>query len=93
MENHSGLRYRKFFRGLIASHRPEEIIKIVERYQRDLRNTESNYMDLIIKSQGLLSYQEIMEMPIDSILLFVERLNQSIEEKNHQVSAAKSKRR
>jgi hypothetical protein len=50
-------------------------------------------MDLIIKSQGLLSYQEIMEMPIDSILLFVERLNQSIEDKNQQVAAAKSKRR
>lgn len=50
-------------------------------------------MDIVIKSNGLLGYQELMGMPVDSLLLFVERLNHSVEEKNQAQTAAKSSQR
>ena len=93
MANHSGFRFCKFFRGLIASRRPNEIIQIVEKYNKILKNAEAGYLDIIIKSNGLLTYQEIMQMPVDSILLFVERLNAASEEKKQAMDAARSKRR
>ena len=93
MANHCGLRFCKFFRGLIASRRPGEIIELVEKYNKILKNTEASYIDIVIKSQGLLSYQEVMQMPLDSIALFVERLNAAAEEKKLAIEAAKSKRR
>lgn len=82
MANYSRFRYCKFFRGLIASRQPHEIIDIVNRYERDLKNTEGSYMDIIIKSDGILTYKEVMEMPIPSLMLFVERLNKITEERN-----------
>ena len=80
MGNRCGLRYCKFFRGLIASRRPEEIINIVERYEKELKNTESNYLDIVIRSEGAISYQDIMTMPVDSIKLLIDRMNNRVEE-------------
>ena len=54
----------------------------MNRYERDLKNTEGSYMDIIIKSDGILTYKEVMEMPIPSLMLFVERLNKITEERN-----------
>jgi hypothetical protein len=82
MEHNSRSRHCKFFRGLIASRRPEEISKILSRYKKQLESTESNYLDIVIKSGGLLTYAEVMSMPIDSIALFVSRLNNFREEQN-----------
>lgn len=66
---------------MIASRRPEEIVKIVESYKKQLESAESSYIDIIIKSGGLLTYEEVMTMPLDSIALFVSRLNAHLEEK------------
>ncbi len=82
MGNRCGLRYCKFFRGLIASRRPEEIINIVERYEKELKNTESNYLDIVIRSEGTVSYSDIMTMPINTIQLLIERMNSRVEEIN-----------
>lgn len=75
MVNNSRSRYCKFFRGLIASRQPREIADIVSRYKKQLDATESNYIDIVIKSGGLLTYAEVMTMPLDSIALFVSRIN------------------
>lgn len=50
-------------------------------------------MDIIIKSGGLVNYQELMMMPVNSIVLLVERLNAANEEKKQAMEAAKSGRR
>jgi|TARA_R110001592_G_scaffold28655_1_gene104858 hypothetical protein len=67
---------------LIASRRPEEIINIVERYEKELKNTESNYLDIVIRSEGTVSYSDIMTMPINTIQLLIERMNSRVEEIN-----------
>ena len=82
----------KFFRGLIASRRPEEIIELVERYKKDHDKTESNYIDIVIRSEGSFSYQDIMTMPVNSISLLVERMNNRIEELNKQNKQASGRR-
>ena len=82
MENWRRFRYRKFFRGLIASRQPEEIVKLVEKYNKDLKNAESSYLDLVIRSEGSVSFQDIMQMPVDSIALLVDRMNNRVEEIN-----------
>jgi len=92
MENWCGLGYCKFFRGLIASRQPEEIIKIVERYNKDHDKTESNYIDIVIRSEGSFSYQDIMTMPVNSIKLLVDRMNNRIEELNKQTKQASGRR-
>ena len=92
MENWCGLGCSKFFRGLIASRQPEEIIKIVERYNKDHEKTESNYIDIVIRSEGSFSYQDIMTMPVNSIALLVERMNSRIEELNKQSKQASGRR-
>jgi len=76
---------------LIASRQPSEIYEIVERYNNDLKATESSYFDLVIKSGGLVSYNEIMTMPVDALALFVERLNKNKEESNAAAKAAKTR--
>lgn len=58
-----------------------------------MRKAESDYMDIIIKSGGLVNYQELMMMPVNSIVLLVERLNAANEEKKQAMEAAKSGRR
>tara|TARA_B110001454_G_C12570373_1_gene371606 strand:+ start:451 stop:726 length:276 start_codon:yes stop_codon:yes gene_type:complete len=82
MENWRRFGYRKFFRGLIASRQPEEIVKIVERYNKDLKKTEGSYIDLVIRSEGAVSYKDIMQMPVDSIKLMIERMNNRVDEIN-----------
>jgi hypothetical protein len=49
-------------------------------------------MDIIIKSGGIVSYQDIMTMPVNSIVMLVERLNAANEEKKQAMDAARSKR-
>jgi hypothetical protein len=90
VDYNSGSRHCKFFRGLIASRQPKEIVKIVDGFKKQLEAAESSYMDVVIKSGGLLSYEEIMSMPVDSIALFIKRLNAVREEQNQ---AAKTQRR
>jgi uncharacterized protein YqkB len=92
MENWCRLGCSKFFRGLIASRRPEEIIELVERYKKDHDKTESNYIDIVIRSEGSFSYQDIMTMPVNSISLLVERMNNRIEEINKQSKQASGRR-
>jgi uncharacterized protein YqkB len=92
MENWCRLGCSKFFRGLIASRRPEEIIELVERYKKDHDKTESNYIDIVIRSEGSFSYQDIMTMPVNSISLLVERMNNRIEELNKQNKQASGRR-
>ena len=84
MENWCRLGCSKFFRGLIASRQPDEIIKLVERYNKDYDKTEANYIDVVIRSEGSFSYQDIMTMPVNSIRLLIERMNNRIEEINKQ---------
>ena len=79
MGNTSRIRYGKFFRRLIAVSQPEDIQKIVERYNKDAENTEATFIDIVLASEGAMSYQDIMTMPIDSISLLVERINHKIE--------------
>jgi hypothetical protein len=74
---------------LIASRRPEEIYEILQRYEKDLKQTEASYLDLIIKSGGLLTYDEIMGMPIDSLSMFVDRLNSFRDEQKAASDAAR----
>lgn len=83
--------YCKFFRGLIASRQPEEIVKLVESYNTQLKAQEASYIDLMIKSGGLLTYKDIMEMPVDALSMFVERYNTHTEDQNQQLKAAQAK--
>tara|TARA_B100000953_G_C17972452_1_gene406555 strand:+ start:834 stop:1103 length:270 start_codon:yes stop_codon:yes gene_type:complete len=82
LENWRRFRYSKFFRGLIASRQPEDVVKIVEKYNKDLKSAESSYLDLVIRSEGSISYQDIMQMPVNSIALLVDRMNNRVEEIN-----------
>lgn len=67
---------------MISSRQPEEVLSIVEKFNKDLRETEGNYLDIVIRSEGAISYQDIMQMPIDSIKLLIERMNNRVEEIN-----------
>jgi len=67
---------------LISSRQPEEVLSIVEKFNKDLRDTEGNYLDIVIRSEGAISYQDIMQMPIDIIKLLIERMNNRVEEIN-----------
>jgi len=60
---------------LIATSQPQEIEKIVNRYNAQLNETESSYMDLLLYSGLNLNYQDVMSMPIDSIKLLIEKIN------------------
>lgn len=79
MENWCRFRHRKFFRGLIASRQPEEIVALIERYNNNLKAIEGSYLDIVIRSDGAVSYQDIMTMPVDAIKLLVERMNARVE--------------
>ena len=83
MENWCRLRYCKFFRGLIASRQPEQIVELIERYNKILKDTEASYLDIVIRSEGSINYQDIMTMPVDSIRLLIERMNKRVEEINN----------
>ena len=80
MENWYRFRHCKFFRGLIASRQPEDIVTLIESYHKSLKATEGSYLDIVIRSEGAFSYQDIMTMPVDSIKLLIERMNNRVEE-------------
>ena len=82
MENWCRFRHRKFFRGLIASRQPEEVVALIERYNNNLKAIEGSYLDIVIRSDGAVSYQDIMTMPVDAIKLLVERMNARVEDLN-----------
>ena len=67
---------------MIASRRPEEITELVERYNKIQKDLEGNYLDIVIRSEGAISYQDVMQMPVDSIKLLIERMNNRVEEIN-----------
>ena len=75
---------------MIASRQPSEVQEILQRYEKDLKQTEAGYLDLIIKSGGLLTYDEIMGMPIDSLAMFVERLNSFRDDQQAAAEAART---
>lgn len=74
---------------MIATSQPQEIIETVERYKKDLSSTEGQYIDLVLYSGGAVSWTDIMQMPVSSIALMIERMNKKTEEQN----AAMSKHR
>lgn len=65
---------------MIATSQPVEVQKIVERYEKDLSQTESNLLDLMIYSGGSFSYQDLMAMPLPAIRLLIERINKRTED-------------
>jgi hypothetical protein len=78
---------------LIASRQPKDIAELVETYNNQLEATEASYLDIIIKSGGLLTYKDVMTMPVGSLTKFVERYNAHTEEQNNQMKAAQVKGR
>lgn len=74
---------------MIATSQPQEIVETVERYKKDLSSTEGQYIDLVLYSGGAVSWTDIMQMPVSSIALMIERMNKKTEEQN----AAMSKHR
>lgn len=79
MANRSRARYYKFFRRLIATSQPEQIPDILKKYTDQHKQLEENYLDIVINSDGAFSYQDIVQMPLPSIVLLVERLNKRAE--------------
>jgi hypothetical protein len=67
---------------LIASRQPEEIQTLVSSYEKQLEQTENNFIDIVIRSEGAISYQDVMQMPVPSIKLLIERMNNRVEEIN-----------
>ena len=67
---------------MIATSQPQEIIETVERYKKDLSSTEGQYIDLVLYSGGAVSWTDIMQMPVSSIALMIERMNKKTEEQN-----------
>ena len=67
---------------MIASRQPEDIVKLVEQYNKDLETTEGSYLDVVIRSEGAVSYKDILQMPVSSIKLLIERMNSRVEEIN-----------
>ncbi len=75
---------------MIASRQPKDIAELVETYNKQLEATEASYLDIIIKSGGLLTYKDVMTMPVGSLTKFVERYNAHTEEQNNQMKAAQA---
>jgi len=67
---------------LIASRQPVEIQELVQRYEKQLEKSESSFLDIVIRSEGAVSYQDIMMMPVPAVKLLVERMNHRVEEIN-----------
>lgn len=67
---------------MIATSQPQEIVETVERYKKDLSSTEGQYIDLVLYSGGAVSWTDIMQMPVSSIALMIERMNKKTEEQN-----------
>lgn len=67
---------------MIASRQPVEIQALVQRYEKQLEKSEGSFLDIVIRSEGAVSYQDIMMMPVPSVKLLVERMNHRVEEIN-----------
>jgi hypothetical protein len=61
---------------LIATSQPHEIHEIIARYEDDLTKINSNYMDILLISQGAITYDSLMSMPLPMIDIFVKRHNE-----------------
>lgn len=79
LANRNRVGYYKFFRRLIATSRPEQIPEILEKYQKEHKQLESNFLDISINTDGAFGYEAIMQMGLPSIELLVERLNDRAE--------------
>ena len=75
MGNQRRFRCCKFFRRLIATSQPEEVEKIIERYEKEIENLEKNYMDVVLNSGGAINWQDVMTMPVPAITLFIKQIN------------------
>jgi len=75
---------------LIASRQPKDIAELVDNYNKQLDATEASYLDIIIKSGGLLTYKDVMTMHVGSLTKFVERYNVYTEDQNNQMKAAQA---
>lgn len=67
---------------MIAYRQPVEIQALVQRYEKQLEKSEGSFLDIVIRSEGAVSYQDIMMMPVPSVKLLVERMNHRVEEIN-----------
>jgi hypothetical protein len=74
---------------LIATSQPQKVIELVENYKNDLKSTEARYLDIVLFSGGAVSYADIMQMPVSSISLLIERMNQKTEDQNQAASRRK----
>jgi hypothetical protein len=79
MANRRRIRFGKFFRRLISSSRPQDIGKVIERYERELESIEDNYMELILSSGGALNYQALMTMPVPALQRMIKKYNEKQE--------------
>ena len=57
-------------------------VQNIESYNKNLKAIEGSYLDVVIRSEGAFSYQDIMTMPVDAIKLLVERMNARVEDIN-----------
>ena len=64
------------FMRLTCCYQPAKKFDIIEKYQDDLTKLNSNYMDILIISQGAMTYESLMSMPLPMIDLFVKRHNE-----------------
>ena len=77
---------------MIATSQPHEIEDIVKRYENDLENTETNYIDLILNSGGAISYQDVMTMPVPTLGLMIKRINENTEKRVQAMKKAQARR-
>lgn len=77
---------------MISTSRPEQIEKLVEKYEADLTATEENYINVVINSGGSLDYQSVMSMPVPAVKMYVKKLNEIREAQNEQIRKASNRR-
>lgn len=64
---------------MIASSQPQDLEKIIERYERELESIEDNYTELILSSGGALNYQAVMTMPVPALQRLIKKYNEKQE--------------
>lgn len=52
-------------------------------------NYESTLLDIVLNTEGAISYQDIITMPVDSIQLLIKRLNNKREEQNKAIRSSR----
>lgn len=93
LQNQYRVRYCGFFRRLIATSQPKDVLEVVERYDKEREGIEASLMDLILVSGGVTTWTELMTMPLPSIKIMTERLNKRTEEQNQARQKAQAQRR